>query len=123
MIERDFIVEKDHEWLKIAIPSLKGLNGDLRSLNGQFVKIKLVPTGSKFIGRDGEEKEKTVIQFMAFYPDRESALAAAGYSSDEDRHDGNGHNGNGSNGNGNNGNGHRPVRNIPQPIEEVELPF
>lgn len=76
VITRDMLAESG-EWTKITLPSIKALGvSGLRELNGKYVKAKLVPTGQKFTGRDGAEKEKTTFSFIAVYSNEQDCRAA-----------------------------------------------
>lgn len=75
-IERQMIAESK-EWASIIKPSLKTLNLDLKSVNGRFVQVQLVPTGRKYTNSNGEEKETTAFRFIAAYPGLDECLAAA----------------------------------------------
>lgn len=64
-------------WTKITLPSIKalGLQG-AQNLSNRFVRVTLVPTGRKWKGQDGEDKEETTFKFLDIYADEETCKAA-----------------------------------------------
>jgi hypothetical protein len=64
--EREMIAESK-EWAGIVKPSLVALNTDLRTVNGKWVKVLLVPTGQTYVNKQGEKKERTTVKFEAVY--------------------------------------------------------
>ena len=75
-LERRMLAESK-EWRNIVWPSLKALGfNSLREVNGAWVKVKLVPTGRKYINSAGEEKEATTFKFLAVYDSEEECEAA-----------------------------------------------
>jgi len=65
-VERELIAESK-EWAQITKPSLRGLNTDLRAINGKWAQVELVPTGQKYTNKNGETKERTAIKFLAVF--------------------------------------------------------
>lgn len=82
--ERHLIAESN-AWAKIMLPSLKALGTDLRTVNGKYVQVQLVPTGRKYTKKteqpDGtvteEEKEETTFKFVAVYDSLEACTDAS----------------------------------------------
>lgn len=76
--ERELIAESQ-EWTKIVLPSIKALGPawNLKGLHNQWVEAKLVPTGRKYAGADGQPKEATTITFVRIFPTEDACLAAA----------------------------------------------
>lgn len=75
-VERGMIAESA-EWVKIVMPSLKALGTDLRGVNGKWAQILQVPTGQKYVNKEGIEKERTTIKFIAVYNSEAECAAAA----------------------------------------------
>ena len=70
-------IDTGKDWLNITLPSLRALGADLRSLKGKFCQVEQRPTGEKYTGKDGAEKERTGLYFLALFDTREQAEAAA----------------------------------------------
>lgn len=74
------------EWREITQPSLLKLGQSLRTLNGQYVQVKRVPTGETYISKPkigpdgatipGELREKTALSFVAIYASADEAATA-----------------------------------------------
>ncbi len=78
-LKREMIAES-REWAGIVWPSVKALGiTSARDLQGKWVKVIQAPTGRKYRGRDGEEREASTFKFLAIYPD-EAACRAAFYA-------------------------------------------
>ena len=71
---RSMIAESD-EWTKTVLPSLRALKIDLRSLDGRYCRAELVPIGT-YTNKDGIEKTRTTIRFLALYADDIACQAA-----------------------------------------------
>ena len=75
-VQRNTIAES-REWAGIIWPSLKALGlTSVRQANGAWAKMQQVPSGRKYTGRDGQEKESTTFKFLALYPDEAACRAA-----------------------------------------------
>lgn len=74
-IKRELIAESA-DFAKIVKPSLAAISVDLRALNGQFVQAQLVPTGT-YTDKHGETKTRSMLKFVARYPDEATCQAAA----------------------------------------------
>lgn len=74
-IEREMIAES-HDWAKIVKPSLRQLGIDLRSINGKWARVRMVPTGRTYTDADGKERQATTFQFEAVYQTQAECEAA-----------------------------------------------
>lgn len=74
-VSRTFLAEWGSEWPKFALPSLKDLGLDLRTVNERYGHVVMVKTGEKYT-KDGQEREKTAPKFVEVFAD-ESACEAA----------------------------------------------
>ena len=74
-LKRDMIAEFGG-WPKITLPSIKALNADLRNLHESFVAVEFLPTGRKYPGNDGTEKEETTFVLVGTFADETACRAA-----------------------------------------------
>jgi hypothetical protein len=75
-VSRQMIAES-REWTQIVLPSLKSLGiTSLRELKGKWVKVQLVPTGRKWVDREGQEREATTFRFLALYNSEDECRTA-----------------------------------------------
>lgn len=74
-IDRELIAESN-DWAKVVKPSLLALSTDLRSINGKWAQVQLIPVGTYVKKGTGEEKTRTMFRFVALY-DTEDACRAA----------------------------------------------
>lgn len=74
-IDRELIAESS-DWTKVIKPSLLALSTDLRSINGKWAQVQLIPVGTYTKKDTGEEKTRTMFKFVALY-DTEDACRAA----------------------------------------------
>lgn len=76
--DRELIAESA-EWTKIVNPSIKALGPawNLKGLHNQWVEAALVPTGRKYKGADGAERDATTIKFVRVFQSEDACLAAA----------------------------------------------
>jgi hypothetical protein len=63
-VERNTIATAD-DWLKITLPSIHALGMKSSQLNGKYVQIELVPSGT--YEKNGETKTKTAIKFVRVF--------------------------------------------------------
>jgi hypothetical protein len=80
-IERQMIAESK-AWASFVKPSLLAVGADLRTINGRWAQVQMVPTGRKYEAEDQQTKEKvtreeTTFKFIALYPDESSCRAAS----------------------------------------------
>lgn len=75
-LQRSMIAES-REWAGIVWPSAKELGiTSVRDLKGKWVKVIQAPTGRKYRGNDGTEREATTVKFLAVYGSVDECLAA-----------------------------------------------
>lgn len=80
--DKDWTVDQetlnvDKTWRQYTLPSLQELGLDVRTLKGQFVRVRRVPTGDFYVNRQGEMKDKTALVFAEVFPDEETCRQAA----------------------------------------------
>lgn len=73
---RQPLLEIDKAWHKHLLPSLQKTGALLSSLRLRFCQVKRVPTGDTYTNASGEIKEKTALEFVAFYDDWHAMNAA-----------------------------------------------
>jgi len=71
------VLAESREWASKVLPSIKALGLSTRELNNRWVRYEMVPTGRKFTGNDGIEKEATTFKFLQVYCNEDAAEAAA----------------------------------------------
>lgn len=74
--ERNLIAESK-EWANVTKVSLTKISSSLKAANGKYVQVKLVPTGGKFTGKDGAQRDETAFSFEAIYDSVEACQQAA----------------------------------------------
>jgi hypothetical protein len=65
------------EWTKFTLPSLRTLQLDLRTLRGRFVRLTRKSTGSTYVNKSNETKDRTAIVFEEVFADAAACKAAA----------------------------------------------
>ncbi len=75
-ITRNLIAES-REWAGVTLPSIKDLGLSARELNGKWVKCTMVPSGRKFTGKDGVQKDSTTFKFLEAYDSEEACYVAS----------------------------------------------
>lgn len=73
-VERNYLAESKL-WAGTVLPTIKALGISMRELNDKYVKVALKSTGRTFQGRDGSEKEETVILFEKLFADENACRA------------------------------------------------
>lgn len=74
-MERGLIAESQ-EWTKVVKPSLVARSTDLRTINGQWAQIQMVPFGGTYTNAAGETRDRTAWMFVGIYPTEEACVAA-----------------------------------------------
>lgn len=75
-LERKLVAESA-AWTKITWPSLQKLGlTNAREAKNKFARVKLTPTGRKWTGQDGSEKEETTFEFVALFATEDECRAA-----------------------------------------------
>lgn len=82
-------------WRRVTLPSIQALEIDLRALHESFVAVEFKPTGRKWTGQDGEEKQETAFVIVEKFADQDECRKA--YIAYENREETAGDNGNGAN--------------------------
>lgn len=75
-ITRNLIAES-REWAGVTLPSIKDLGLSARELNGKWAKCTMVPSGRKFTGKDGVQKDSTTFKFLEAYDTAEACYVAS----------------------------------------------
>jgi hypothetical protein len=74
--KREMIAESN-EWVRVVLPSLKGLGTNLAGLQNRWVRFQLVPSGRKYTDKQsGEPREATTVKFLTLYPTEQAAMDA-----------------------------------------------
>lgn len=73
-IERQLIAEFG-DWPTVIMPSIRALGLTAREMNGKFVKVELVPTGTYV--KNGETKQLTTPRYLEVYADEATCQAAS----------------------------------------------
>lgn len=73
-VSRGMIAESK-EWAGTVLPSIKALGLTVRDLNGKWVKVEQVPTGSTYINKNGDTKDRTTFKFTKLFKDENEATA------------------------------------------------
>lgn len=64
-------------WANITWPSLKQFGLHMANeANNRYVRVRLVPAGRTYIGKDGSKKEETTFEFLALYADENACREA-----------------------------------------------
>ncbi len=67
MVERQ-VISNSGEWSRIVWPSLRDLGvKQLREIEGQWAHVEMVPSGRKWIGKDGNEVIATTFKFIKLF--------------------------------------------------------
>lgn len=71
------LIARSNAWAKTTWPSLQKLGiSNVREAKNKFCQVKLVPTGRKYPGKNGEMREETTFEFVALYNSKEECQAA-----------------------------------------------
>lgn len=73
-IERQLIAEFG-DWPEVIMPSIRALGLTAREMNGKFVKVELVPTGTYV--KNGETKQLTTPRYLEVFADEATCQAAS----------------------------------------------
>lgn len=69
-------IDSSRDWLRFTLPSLRALDATLLTLGRRYCQVERVSTGETYVSRQGEEKTKSALKFVAFYNTREECQAA-----------------------------------------------
>jgi hypothetical protein len=71
------LIANSNSWAKFTWPSLQKLGiANVREAKNKFCKVKMVPTGRKYTGKNGDQREETTFEFLALYNSKQDCQAA-----------------------------------------------
>jgi hypothetical protein len=69
------MIAESKEWAGIVLPSIKALNITVRELNGKWIYARAKPTGTTYVNKQGETKDRTTLEFVKLFKDESECKA------------------------------------------------